>query len=391
MARSRVHPDPVRLGVDAFVHDEVLPLLFAGSRPLAVPPDVLAREAQRIRRRLSSLVQPQPAAPVPLVELVRRIRAVISGSDPRAAVTVAGHFGTEECVTASVAIALVGAARQAIRNSVMHAGPCTRIAEIVRQRGEVIVVIVDDGVGFDEAAFVPGSGMHISIVQRLSATGARGTVRSGPGRGTRVELRAPFFKSEPAPGDEPPSERDRLAGLDGFVEVSSPDQLDKIRREIAQVSALVEPVLSLLESPETTSPRQRAVECVALAGALRDRLRARRLAAPPLSDAARRARLRGVDVMLLDDGPEDLDPDLLEQARSWLAKQLDRAPSGRFSGRLLPAGRRAWASAATSHGYAALTARPATGSGAFAGLAPEDQAPDQQHDQSPADGKEPGL
>ena len=89
-------------------------------------------------------------------------------------------------------------------------------------------------------------------------------------------------------------------------------------------------------------------DCVVLEGRLRDGYRAGRLARHPLIEAAAAARARGVDVALVDDPDgHELDDAELDRIASWLAGHLDGVTTGRFTGRLLPAGRAAAASAAS--------------------------------------------
>jgi signal transduction histidine kinase len=96
-------------------------------------------------------------------------------------------------------------------------------------------------------------------------------------------------------------------------------------------------------------------ECVVLEGRLRDGYRAARLARHPLVDAAAAARGRGVDVALFDDPDgRSLDEAELDRIARWLAARLDETAGGRFTGRVLPAGRAAAASAASDERVAEL-------------------------------------
>jgi hypothetical protein len=92
-----------------------------------------------------------------------------------------------------------------------------------------------------------------------------------------------------------------------------------------------------------------------LEGRLRDGYRAARLARHPLVDAAAAARGRGVDVALFDDPDgRELDETELDRIAGWLAARLDATADGRFTGRVLPAGRPAVASAASDEQVAEL-------------------------------------
>ncbi|MDY7558703.1 hypothetical protein [Cryobacterium sp. 10C3] len=70
--------------------------------------------------------------------------------------------------------------------------------------------------------------------------------------------------------------------------------------ELARVNALARPALERLAGGEDLDPPLRA-ECLIVEATLRDAIRARTLFVEPVITAARAARLRGVDVTLLDD------------------------------------------------------------------------------------------
>jgi len=94
----------------------------------------------------------------------------------------------------------------------------------------------------------------------------------------------------------------------------------------------------IAEGAELTPERRLEAELVE--AELRDGLRARRLAVHPVTTAAREARARGVEVVLLDDrGEIDPDPVEVEEIRARVAAELDAARSGRVVARLLPVGR----------------------------------------------------
>ncbi|MGZ4451722.1 MAG: sensor histidine kinase [Nocardioides sp.] len=121
---------------------------------------------------------------------------------------------------------------------------------------------------------------------------------------------------------------------------------ETLAANVRAVTRLVAPTLTTLASA-TEIPPELARECRALEGHLRDDFRGGRLADPPLVAAAREARLRGVDVVLLDDGPDrELPEVILDGLRRWMAEAL-AAAEGRFTGRILPSGREPIATAVT--------------------------------------------
>jgi len=113
----------------------------------------------------------------------------------------------------------------------------------------------------------------------------------------------------------------------------------------AGLDDLVGPMLDRLAVGRPLNAAERQ-ECAILEGALRDRYRGARLAREPLVSAARRARARGVDVVLLDDAAaEHIEEGELGAIAHWMAALLDEVGGGTFTGRILPADRRGRASA----------------------------------------------
>ncbi|TFC20576.1 hypothetical protein [Cryobacterium glucosi] len=107
--------------------------------------------------------------------------------------------------------------------------------------------------------------------------------------------------------------------------------------ELARVNALARPALERLAGGEDLDPPLRA-ECLIVEATLRDAIRARTLFVEPVITAARAARLRGVDVTLLDDSG-GRPPEALAAVADIVAGQLDLLDAGRLTARLLPPGR----------------------------------------------------
>ena len=83
---------------------------------------------------------------------------------------------------------------EALANAIKHAG-ATRISiDLRRNRGDLVITIVDDGIG---GAQVSGSGLR-GLADRLAAFGGRLRVDSPPGAG--ATLRATIRLVDPRPG-----------------------------------------------------------------------------------------------------------------------------------------------------------------------------------------------
>jgi len=168
-----------RRRVADLVHDDVLSVLTAAAAFTGRPPAALSAEA---RHALNSLgLSPASRAPRDgAVESVRdRLTAQLAELDPRCPVDLVVDAGT---LPAAVIEVITGAAGEALRNSVRHAGP----GAVRRVHGRlgpdwVWIEIADDGCGFDPSVVEPGRlGVRSSIVGRM---------RSVPGGDARIDAR----------------------------------------------------------------------------------------------------------------------------------------------------------------------------------------------------------
>jgi len=125
------------------------------------------------------------------------LRAAVDEAGGELDVTIAGDLGALESVPRETAEELIRAVAQCVSNVRRHAQ--TRQAEIVigAAPGELSVMVIDAGVGFDEAARTVGRlGVGSSIIGRLDSIGGTATVWSRPGSGTSVLLRVPTEEAE---------------------------------------------------------------------------------------------------------------------------------------------------------------------------------------------------
>ncbi|WP_415972029.1 hypothetical protein [Rhodococcus sp. 077-4] len=117
--------------------------------------------------------------------------------------------------------------------------------------------------------------------------------------------------------------------------------LEERDARLASLDALARPLLQrIADGPDPTD--EDILACRLLEAELRDTLRARGLMRPELARAARSARARGVEVMMLDDrGPAALNDDVRERIVAAASSALDAADVGSVTVRLLPPGRTA--------------------------------------------------
>ncbi|MEN2738900.1 ATP-binding protein [Microbacterium sp. X-17] len=170
----------------ALVHDEVLATLTLAASDLPIPRDALARQSARATRLLSEVERENAATAEPLRIALARI-----AREYGARFWASVEEETEP--TPVAAEALLAATRQALDNSVRHAGDGT-VQRGVRLRAgatEIEVEVVDDGRGFDLGGVAADRlGVTTSILRRMrDVPGGDADVVSAPGLGTRVALR----------------------------------------------------------------------------------------------------------------------------------------------------------------------------------------------------------
>ncbi|NKQ56552.1 ATP-binding protein [Amycolatopsis sp. K13G38] len=83
------------------------------------------------------------------------------------------------------------AAREALRNTIKHAGTREVVVRMEECDGGIVVITRDHGVGYDEDQRPPGFGVSESMKARLAEVGGWARIESAPGRGTRVTMWVP--------------------------------------------------------------------------------------------------------------------------------------------------------------------------------------------------------
>jgi signal transduction histidine kinase len=96
--------------------------------------------------------------------------------------------------------AIFAIVQEAVRNALKHAQADNIWVRLAEQAGELMVIVQDDGVGFDTAGVENdyeqrGSLGMVNIRERAELVGGHLTLRSAPGQGTEVMIRVPW---EPA-------------------------------------------------------------------------------------------------------------------------------------------------------------------------------------------------
>jgi signal transduction histidine kinase len=100
---------------------------------------------------------------------------------------------------AAVDFQLLRVAQEAVANALKHSGAGRIVVKLVRYADATEIVVEDDGCGFDSGAVAREPGQHFGLrgmQERAYKMAAVLTVRSAPGEGCCVQLRAPLPSSD---------------------------------------------------------------------------------------------------------------------------------------------------------------------------------------------------
>ncbi|MYW96516.1 ATP-binding protein [Amycolatopsis rubida] len=181
------------------LHDSVLQTLEAlaiapaddadhAAERLAQLRSVAHAEAAELRRSITEPIEPRTGRGF-VVELAD-VAAEMAREGLRTQL-VAADFADDDRLSADRRTAMCEAVREALRNTVKHAGTSRVVLRVEERDGGTAVVARDQGRGFDVRERGPGFGIRQSIEARLAEVGGTGRVESAPGHGTRVTLWVP--------------------------------------------------------------------------------------------------------------------------------------------------------------------------------------------------------
>jgi len=190
--------------LQAVVHDELLATLLAAAQTPASQRDAVARQAIRARSMLAELQDVSRTEPVDADRFVMTVRELVGAEFPDTGFVLADerHGPGAAALSADDALALRDAVRQALANSVVHAGAGARRRLSVRLGDDRLAIRVeDDGVGFDPGAVAAGRmGIATSILGRVRALpGGSAEVVSQPGIGAIVTVSVPLRAASEGP------------------------------------------------------------------------------------------------------------------------------------------------------------------------------------------------
>jgi signal transduction histidine kinase len=193
------------------LHDAVSQKLFSIRAKARAAAILVERDAARAIEEISSVAELAGQAHAEL-------RAVIDGLTPpelaagglvgsvRAYAVLAGRtYGTEVAVRTAELPALspqqdtviYRVAQEAIGNALRHSGARQVTVSLSRRQRSVVLEVLDDGRGFEMSAPEAGLGLA-SMRERARSAGARFTITSAKGSGTRVRLSIRVPDAQPA-------------------------------------------------------------------------------------------------------------------------------------------------------------------------------------------------
>ncbi|WP_145978632.1 hypothetical protein [Granulicoccus phenolivorans] len=179
--------------LDRLTHDYILALLAGAAE--GTPTQKLMVQAEALSRQLASGADPMSQED----GIISMARRVIGRADAyQIPVLLTGQVseldpaidGPGPTVPSLVSQEFEAAVDEAMRNSVLHAGPLAepRMALSLRE-DRITAELTDHGVGFDLTQHNPRLGVRMSILHRMrSLPGGWAEVNTAPGAGTRVVI-----------------------------------------------------------------------------------------------------------------------------------------------------------------------------------------------------------
>ena len=102
-------------------------------------------------------------------------------------------------VPSELAEQVVRVAREATNNAVRHAGASAITVSLRNLRDRLLLVVADDGAGFDPSVSRSGYGLR-TMRERAESVGGALLIDSAPDGGTRLRLEVPLQQVEEAGG-----------------------------------------------------------------------------------------------------------------------------------------------------------------------------------------------
>jgi signal transduction histidine kinase len=158
----------------------------------------LANGGQVELRQLLAQLWSDELAPADLAEALTSLAVAVQA---RHGIQIRLALGQGPGVSSAVKHALLGIAREALHNVAKHAA-ADQVDVVLEVGAEIVLVVADDGLGFDQELARPGHFGLRSMRERAEAVGGTLDTISDLGRGTQVRVRIPRTPMKPSPGVE---------------------------------------------------------------------------------------------------------------------------------------------------------------------------------------------
>lgn len=183
---------------DDFVHDEVLSVLLLVSKG-EIGALSMAATSNSLMEKLC------PDSPIVTANCATELKQLLSEELTHCSEPVAVEAAIENdfLLVSGVSRALQDAVKEAVRNSLRHAGtsgqPVQRKIRLQSDANALSVEVWDNGVGFNHAAASNRHGLANSIKRRAQESGIEVKLKSAPGQGTSIVFRVRAVESKHAP------------------------------------------------------------------------------------------------------------------------------------------------------------------------------------------------
>ena len=177
------------------LHDDALPLLAVARQELLAGDEPRATVAiEQAIAALRSLVGAQHDESLRDVRVAEGIARIAANAVRRRPMRLVERLADVDLLPADAELVLE-VARELVANVVAHSEAQTVEVDLRREGGELVVEVVDDGVGFDGGPDEGPRQGHLGLRRlrrRVEARAGRLVVDSAPGAGTRARVSLPF-------------------------------------------------------------------------------------------------------------------------------------------------------------------------------------------------------
>lgn len=190
-----LHDDPVQTLIAVGHELDSLKDLNSQGAMLADARNSIAEVVRKLRD-IGSELHPPALDDMGVVSAVRGMLSDLSRKD-----SFASGFnvnGEPRRLPAETEVAIFRIAQEALRNAARHAAASRVSVDITFAAKEVVLEVLDDGVGFDASGFRYDQRGHFGLLgmkERSEMMGGRFEISSAPGKGTRVAAHLPVLSA----------------------------------------------------------------------------------------------------------------------------------------------------------------------------------------------------